>query len=165
LKPLNDLIKPDLNILFAGFNPSIYSAEIRHHFASPNNRFWTILYQAGITERKFHATEDEQLLDLGYGITSIVQRPTKAASEITKEEYVTGRENLIGKIRLYQPRIVCFVGKGVYLAFSGKKKSAWGVQTDQVVSGTIDFVAPSSSGLVRMRTADIVKIYSELPRL
>lgn len=162
MKPIPDHLKINLTILFVGFNPSIRSSETGHHFANPNNRFWTILYNAGLTTRKFNTTEDYQLLDINYGLTNIVARPTKTAEEITKEEYKQGKEELRKKIERYKPKIVCFVGKGVYQQYSGKKDIQWGAQENSVVPDTIDFVAPSSSGLVRMKLEDIVEIYSKL---
>ncbi|HWO95460.1 MAG TPA: G/U mismatch-specific DNA glycosylase [Bacillus sp. (in: firmicutes)] len=165
MQSINDHIKKHLDVLFVGFNPSIRSGETGHHFANPNNRFWTILHKAGLTPRKFHPTEDGDLLQLGYGLTNIVSRPTKTAQEITKEEYREGREELKRKIAHYRPKIVCFVGKGVYQEYSQKKELPWGVQKEPVVPGTIDFVAPSSSGLVRMKMDEILDIYRELPRL
>jgi double-stranded uracil-DNA glycosylase len=162
LKPVNDHIKENLNILFVGFNPSIRSSETGNHFANPNNRFWRILYEAGLTPRKYEAAEDSKLLELGMGITNIVARPTKAADEITSEEYKEGKEILRKKIELHTPKIVCFVGKGVYQQYSGRKYVPWGRQEEAVVPGTIDFVAPSSSGLVRMKVEDIVEIYKQL---
>ncbi|MBY0146138.1 G/U mismatch-specific DNA glycosylase [Neobacillus niacini] len=162
LKPVNDHIKENLKVLFVGFNPSIRSSETGHHFANPNNRFWRILYEAGLTPRRFDAAEDAKLLELGMGITNIVARPTKAADEITKEEYIEGKEILRKKIEQLKPRIVCFVGKGVYQEYSGLKTVPWGKQEKAVVSGTIDFVAPSSSGLVRMKIEEIVEIYKKL---
>ncbi|MBS4189582.1 mismatch-specific DNA-glycosylase [Bacillus sp. FJAT-49705] len=165
MKPVRDYIKEDLNLLFVGFNPSIRSSETGHHFANPNNRFWKILHESGLTPRKFDSTEDNQLLDLGYGLTNIVPRPTKAAEEITKEEYEVGRKELIRKISFYKPKVICFVGKGVYQEYSKKKSIPWGKQESSIISGTIDFVAPSSSGLVRMQMRDIIQIYSEIPIL
>jgi double-stranded uracil-DNA glycosylase len=159
LKLVNDHIKENLKILFVGFNPSIRSSETGHHFANPNNRFWRILHDAGLTPRKFAAAEDAMLLDLGMGITNIVARPTKAADEITKEEYKEGKEILRNKIEQLKPSVVCFVGKGVYQEYSGMKNVPWGRQEKSVVPGTIDFVAPSSSGLVRMKVDEIVEIY------
>lgn len=160
-----DRIKEHLHILFVGFNPSIRSSETGHHFANPNNRFWRILFEAGLTPRKFTAAEDDLLLELGFGITNIVARPTKAADEITKEEYREGREILKQKVAVIKPKIVCYVGKGVYLQFSGKKEAPWGIQEEAVVPGTVDFVAPSSSGLVRMRLEEMVQIYRGLLQL
>ncbi|MEH6995559.1 mismatch-specific DNA-glycosylase [Neobacillus drentensis] len=165
MKLVNDHIKENLKILFVGFNPSIRSSETGNHFANPNNRFWRILQDAGLTPRKFDASEDAKLLDLGMGITNIVARPTKAADEITKEEYKEGKEILRNKIELLKPRVVCFVGKGVYQEYSGMKSVPWGRQEKAVVPGTIDFVAPSSSGLVRMKVEEIVEIYLGLKEI
>ncbi|TYR80527.1 G/U mismatch-specific DNA glycosylase [Priestia megaterium] len=159
---VRDHIKENLTVLFVGFNPSIRSSETGHHFANPNNRFWTILHQSGLTPRKYHPSEDATLLELGYGLTNIVERPTKAAADITTEEYQEGREQLINKIEHYKPKVVCFVGKGVYQQYSKKRNVAWGIQRTSVVSGVIDFVAPSSSGLVRMKMNEIAGIYRQL---
>lgn len=158
---VNDHIKENLNILFVGFNPSIRSSETGNHFANPNNRFWRILYESGLTPRKYNPSEDADLLELGMGITNIVARPTKAADEITKEEYKEGKDILKTKIEQLKPKVVCFVGKGVYQEYSGLKNVPWGRQEEAVVPGTIDFVAPSSSGLVRMKVDEIVEIYKK----
>jgi len=161
---VRDRVKPGLKILFVGFNPSIRSSETGHHFANPNNRFWKILFESGLTPRKLTASEDDELLKLDYGITNIVERPTKAADEITKEEYSEGKEILKRKISLLKPQIICYVGKGVYQQFSGRKTVPWGFQEEAVVPDTIDFVAPSSSGLVRMKLDEIIDIYKELAK-
>ena len=165
MNPIPDYLKENLDILFVGFNPSIRSSETGFHYANPNNRFWKILYEAGLTTRKFDPTENNKLLELGYGLTNIVSRPTKSADEITPMEYQIGREELRKKILYYKPKMVCFVGKGVYQQFSKKKDISWGMQNEPVVEGTIDFVAPSSSGLVRMKVEDIVDIYKDLQKL
>ncbi|MEH6949564.1 G/U mismatch-specific DNA glycosylase [Bacillus sp. JJ634] len=165
MKELSDHLKNNLDILFVGFNPSLRSAETGHHYANPNNRFWRILFEAGITPRKYSSNEDYTLLSLGFGFTNIVARPTKSADEITKAEYIEGREQLKQKIIKYQPKVVCFVGKGVYQQYANKRNVTWGVQAQPMVSGTIDFVAPSSSGLVRMKMEEIVEIYQRLTRL
>ncbi|MDR6998480.1 mismatch-specific DNA-glycosylase [Neobacillus niacini] len=165
MKPIPDYLKENLTILFVGFNPSIRSSEVGHHYANPNNRFWKILFEARVTPRKYEASEDGDLLDMGYGFTNIVARPTKAADEITREEYRVGREILKQKIERFKPKVVCFVGKGVYHEYSGRKTAPWGVQTESVVEGTIDFVAPSSSGLVRMKMEEIVEIYRQVTKL
>jgi double-stranded uracil-DNA glycosylase len=165
MKPIPDLLTKGLKVLFVGFNPSIRSSESGHHYANPNNRFWKIIYEAGLTPRKYEASEDVNLLELGYGFTNIVERPTKTADEITREEYKEGREILKEKIEIFQPKVVCFVGKGVYQEYSGLKVLPWGRQRESIIPGTIDFVAPSSSGLVRMKLDEIVAIYKELADL
>ncbi|GGE39597.1 mismatch-specific DNA-glycosylase [Pullulanibacillus camelliae] len=162
---LRDVIAKDLSILFIGFNPSLRSAEVGHHYASPNNRFWTILYRSGLTPYQLSADEDTHLLKWGYGSTNIVDRPTKAADEITPQEYAEGRIKLKEKLKTYQPKCACYVGKGVYLQFARLKSAPWGKQSYSQVEGMIDFVVPSSSGLVRMKIDEIVSIYSQLKNL
>ena len=165
MEGIDDHLKMNLDILFVGFNPSIRSGETGHHYANPNNRFWKILHESGLTPRKYAPHEDLTLLDLGYGFTNIVSRPTKGADDITKEEYSKGREQLKAKIEKYKPKLVCFVGKGVYQEYRQSRHIAWGLQEDPLSNATMEFVAPSSSGLVRMKIEEIIDIYRELPIL
>ncbi|WP_404351022.1 mismatch-specific DNA-glycosylase [Sutcliffiella horikoshii] len=165
MQSIYDHIDHDLHILFVGYNPSIRSGETGHHYANPTNRFWSILFESGITPRKYAPTEDFKLVELQYGLTNIVSRPSVGAADITKEEYQKGRVELKEKIEYFQPKIVCFVGKGVYQEYSGVRQVEWGKQDEKLVEGTIDFVAPSSSGLVRMKKEEIVDIYRNLNTL
>jgi TDG/mug DNA glycosylase family protein len=162
LEPIPDHLQEGLKILFVGFNPSIRSSETGYHYANPTNRFWKILFEAGLTPRKYAPYENAELLELGYGLTNIVARPTKEAAEISREEYAEGAVLLEQTIRKYRPKVVCFVGKGVYREFSKKRSIPWGVQEDPVIPGVIEYVAPSSSGLVRIKMRDIVDIYRGL---
>ncbi|MDC3413569.1 G/U mismatch-specific DNA glycosylase [Aquibacillus sp. 3ASR75-11] len=163
MKEIPDRLKKNLNILFVGFNPSIRSSQTGHHYANPSNRFWSILYQSGLTPKKFTPDEDEKLLELGLGLTNIVARPTKGAADIKKLEYEHGSMLLQKKIIEYKPKVVCFVGKGVYQEYAKKRNVSWGKQDHPFSSReAIEFVAPSSSGLVRMKMNEIVDIYRQL---
>lgn len=151
-----------LSVLFIGFNPSLRSGEVGHHYANPRNNFWRILQKSGLTPRLYDASEDGELLKLGYGFTNIVARPTRGAEDIARDEYNKGREILKSKLEQYRPRIACFVGKGVYTEFSRQSQVKWGFQSEPVVEEVLEFVAPSSSGLVRMPLDEIVGIYRQL---
>ncbi|CAH1056540.1 mismatch-specific DNA-glycosylase [Paenibacillus pseudetheri] len=161
---ISDHLDHGLQIVFIGFNPSIRSGEVGHHYANPRNNFWRILHNSGLTPRLYDASEDGDLLKLGYGFTNIVARPTRGIDDITREEYNEGRELLRSKLELYRPQVACFVGKGVYTEFSRRTKANWGFQGDvpPEVDGVREFVAPSSSGLVRMPMEEIVGIYRRL---
>lgn len=164
MEEVKDHLEQGLEIVFIGFNPSLLSGELGHHYANPRNNFWRILHDSGLTSRLYDASEDGDLVKLGYGFTNIVSRPTRGAEDITREEYKRGRELLRSKLEQYRPRIACFVGKGVYTEFSRHKKVNWGFQDrlEPVVDGVREFVAPSSSGLVRMPMSEIVGIYRKL---
>ncbi|WP_411346431.1 mismatch-specific DNA-glycosylase [Paenibacillus sp. WLX1005] len=157
-----DHLQNHLDILFVGFNPSLRSGEVGHHYANPRNRFWQILYRSGLTPRLYTPDEDGDLLELSYGFTNIVSRPTRGVEDIKPEEYAQGRVELRAKLTEYRPQIACFVGKGVYTQYSKKAKAPWGFQDESITEGVREFVAPSSSGLVRMPLDDIVDIYREL---
>jgi TDG/mug DNA glycosylase family protein len=157
-----DHLREGLTVLFVGYNPSLRSGETGHHYANPSNRFYKLLHLAGLTPRLYKPEEDASLLELGYGFTNIVARPTKTAEEITKEEYEQGRETLRKKIEKYRPYAVCFVGKGVYEQYSGRRNVGWGFQPEPVVAGVREFVAPSSSGLVRMKLEEMAAIFRRL---
>lgn len=159
---LLDVIRPNLKILFIGYNPSLHSARTGHHFAFAGNRFWRVLFLAGLTQQQISSEEDRSLLDLDMGITNIVARPTKNAAEIARAEFKEGRHILETKLLEYRPKIACYVGAGVYEAFTGRNKQAWGFPEHDCLPGIRDFVAPNTSGLVRMSLDELAKIYRNL---
>lgn len=162
MKKLKDIIGYNLNILFVGYNPSLRSAELGHHFAGRGNNFWRLLYRSGLTGELFKFEQDRDLLKLGCGITNIVDRPTKAADEITKEEYAGGKIKLRKKVEKYRPLVVCHVGIGVYRTYAGKSKATWGPQETQIVSGVVDYIVPNPSGLNRMSAEEQLTHYRKL---
>ncbi|HZI76854.1 MAG TPA: mismatch-specific DNA-glycosylase, partial [Gemmatimonadales bacterium] len=96
-----DLIEPNLEVLFCGINPGLYSGATGHHFARPGNRFWPALQRSGFTPTLLSPWEERSLLDLGIGITNLVARATAAASDLTDAELRAGRRRLERKVRRY----------------------------------------------------------------
>ncbi|MFW6287869.1 MAG: mismatch-specific DNA-glycosylase [bacterium] len=165
LKELPDYLDYNLKVIFIGFNPGIRSAETGHHYAGRGNRFWKLLYESGLTPYQLEPEEDYKLLDLGYGLTNIVMRPSKKASDLDKGEYLAGRKILKAKLQKYNPEYACYTGIGVYRNFSGKKKIKRGLQDDQVLPGIKDFVISSPSGLNRTPYQEQLSRYKELKQL
>lgn len=157
-----DLIKPDLKILFIGFNPGLRSELTGKHFAGQSNRFWRLLAAASLTPVQLNCNEQERLLTWDYGITNIVARPSKTAAEISKAEYQQGAILLRQKLLVYAPWIACYVGIGVYREFSGLKTIECGRQQNSMVETVVDFVVPSPSGLNRMTFEQQLYWYSLL---
>ena len=146
-------IKPDLDILFCGINPGRISALKGYHFANPSNLFWKGLFLGGITPYQFKPEETSKLLDYGYGITDIVGRPTRSASDLKKEEFIQGALDLEILIKRYRPKIVCFIGITAFRYATAKFKGRInpGLQDgrfygDENWDGCYIFVVPSTSG-------------------
>src|SRR5258708_37526438 len=83
---LPDVIAQDLDVLFCGINPGLYTAAVQQHFGRPGNRFWPTLHRSGFTPRLFHPSEQRELLQYGAGITTVVARETASAAEVSAEE-------------------------------------------------------------------------------
>ena len=146
-KRLPDRLGARPRILFVGINPSLYSAQVGHHFASPGNPFWRLLHAARLIPAPLGSEDDVRLPSLGLGLTNIVPRPTRAASELTRAEYVAGRARLARLIARARPRTVAFVGVTVYRAFFGAAATPGPGAKRQLIGTARVFVLPNPSGL------------------
>jgi TDG/mug DNA glycosylase family protein len=161
-KTLNDVIGPNLCVLFCGINPGLYSAAVGHNFARPGNRFWSTLYQSGFTHRLLRAEEEYELLHCGIGITNIVNRATASAGQLNKEELVRGGNKLIKKVRRYKPRYLAVVGVSAFRVAFKAPKAQIGLQ-DERIEKTIVWVLPNPSGLnAHFQLPDLVIHFKEL---
>jgi TDG/mug DNA glycosylase family protein len=147
MKRLPDRIGSRPRILFVGINPSLRSAEVGHHFASPGNPFWRLLYAARLIPIAFSYRDDVRLPSYGLALTNIVPRATRAASELTRAEYRAGRARLARSIARVKPRTVAFVGVTVYRAFFGAAAPAGPGAKPQRIGAARVFVLPNPSGL------------------
>ena len=145
-KRIDDLIRPNLTVLFCGINPGLYSAYSGYHFGRPGNRFWRVLFMAGFTKRLLQASEQKELLTYNFGITNLVDRPSVSAAELTVEEFVEGGKALRKKLLQYKPKWVAFVGVEAYRKAFGKPKAKVGKQEEDL-EGVMVWVLPSPSGL------------------
>jgi TDG/mug DNA glycosylase family protein len=160
---LPDILAPGLDLVFAGINPSIYSAERGHYFARPSNRFWACLNVSGIVPVLLGPGDDQRLLEFGIGLTDIVKRPTHSSAELTPAEFAEGREVLRAKLLEAAPAAVCFVGKLAYQQFSARRSLPFGLQPEQIGPATV-WVMPSTSGLVNNLHAERMRCLDELRR-
>ncbi|EUC42249.1 hypothetical protein COCMIDRAFT_104028 [Bipolaris oryzae ATCC 44560] len=117
LSPLVDILEPNLICVFVGTNPGVQTATAGHAYAHPSNHFWKLLHASGLTNRRLKPEEDRSLPALFcMGNTNIVDRPSKNAAELSKEEMSAGTANLDAKFLKYKPEAVCIVGKGIWEA-------------------------------------------------
>jgi TDG/mug DNA glycosylase family protein len=156
-----DVIAPDLDVLFCGINPSLYSAYTCHHFARPGNRFWPALFGGGFSDRLLTPDQGNRLLDWGVGITNLVARATIAADELSSAELVTGGELLAAKIRIYRPKAVAILGISAFRAAFNRPRSMIGPQPEMLPPADI-WVLPNPSGLNAHYTpTDLARIFRE----
>lgn len=161
-KTLKDVIAPNLDVLFCGINPGLYSAATGHHFARPGNRFWPALHAAGFTSRLLHPSEERELLAARCGITNLVRRATVAADELDPDELIAGRRRLLRKVLRYRPRIVAVVGIGAYRVAFERPRAVIGLQEELLGSARL-WILPNTSGLnANHRPADFARAFAAL---
>jgi TDG/mug DNA glycosylase family protein len=159
-----DVIAPDLRVLFCGINPGLYSAATGCHFARPGNRFWPALHRSGFTPRQYSPAEQERLLELGLGITNLVERATAHADELHAAELREGAERLLEKVLTYRPRRVAFLGLGAYGTAFGARRPKVGPAAP-LDGGTGVWVLPNPSGLnAYYGLAELATAFAELRR-
>jgi double-stranded uracil-DNA glycosylase len=141
-----DLVAPGLRVLFAGINPSLYSAATGYHFARPGNRFWPALHESGFTPRRLRPDEQRQLLDAGLGITNVVARATARAAELSTAELRSGGAVLAELAAGLGARCVAVLGVTAYRAAFGPLDAVVGRQV-QPCGGALMWVLPNPSGL------------------
>jgi TDG/mug DNA glycosylase family protein len=159
---LPDVIAAGLRVVFCGINPGLRAAATGHHFAGRGNRFWRVLHLAGFTPEQLRPEEGRSLLAYGCGLTTAVERATARADQLSNHEFTAAAAQLAGKIDLYAPRYVAFLGKAAFCALSRQRDVHWGPQPS-LFGGAAVWVLPNPSGLNRsFRLDDLVRAYHQL---
>ena len=122
---LPDLLRPGLDLVFIGINPSVYSVAQGHYFARKTNRFWPAFSRSVLSASarralgvdRLEPVHDVMLSNHGIGFTDVVKRPTARADELSVEEYAAGARTLVAKLETFRPRIACFHGMMGYRPF------------------------------------------------
>ncbi|KAL6056830.1 UDG domain-containing protein [Balamuthia mandrillaris] len=146
---LPDYLAPGLDLIFVGDNPGISSSTRQHHYAHASNHFWPLLRDSGLVPQSFDCSHDHLINTHGIGLTCLCARPSKSSSELSEEELHDGFALLVAKLEHYRPRFICFNGKGIYEAITGKRCILGYQGEDAVVPGIGVFVIPSTSARVK----------------
>jgi double-stranded uracil-DNA glycosylase len=159
---LQDILAPNLRVVFCGINPGLKSAAFGHHFAGRGNRFWKTIHLVGFTLEDIAQENGALVLAHQCGLTTAVERPTSRADELSRDEFERATSGLSAKIAHHSPRYVAFLGKAVVAELFGKKSVSWGKQ-DALLGGSKIWVLPNPSGLNRSFGLDqLVRAYTEL---
>ena len=160
----------NMTILFIPLNPAEISWEKGHYFSSVpstwKSSLWYQLYHAKFTP-ELHSELEADVKVFGnpenhLGIIDlVVDKVSSHPSVLTKEDIERGCSTLKREIRQYNPKIVCFLGKGTYRRFKGIRNSnpvEYGLQREFVDQSKI-FVAafPSSMDIKVEEKIEILK--------
>jgi TDG/mug DNA glycosylase family protein len=145
-RTIPDVLGPDLDVVFVGINPGLWSGAVGHHFARPGNRFWKALHGSGFTDRLLTPLEDAMLLERDLGLTNLVARTTATAAGLAADEIRAGARELEDRLATLHPRSVAVLGIGAYRTGFARGDATLGLQ-DKDLGGARLWVLPNPSGL------------------
>ena len=143
---LEDILAPELRILLVAINPAPPSADSGQHFATPTNAFWRLLHASRLTTRLYAPSEAHRLLEDGIGLVSLVERPTRMASEVRPAELRRGARRLASKVEHWRPRTVALLGLTLLrVVLPEEQEPGPGLKRTTFAGATV-FVLPNPSG-------------------
>ena len=140
---VQDVLGPELDVVFCGINPGRVSAAAKAHFANPRNDFWRLLHDAGFTPRLLEPDEQFALLRYGIGATNAAFRTTPGSSDLRRADFERSAEHLERIALDLRPRAIAFVGKEAYRGTFGSR-AEHGPQ-ERTIGDVGLFVLPSTS--------------------
>jgi len=173
METLVDYIRPNLEILSIGLNPSTISVEKGFYFANPRNRFWKAFNASGLVPIILEPSEvtHEVLLEMyKIGFTDVVKRHSAMGKDLRAADYRQWSPVLKAMIIKNKPRICWFHGKVAlqnYWAHAEQKKLCleWGLQPFKIRESLV-FVTPNPSPANAAFSLQVItEWYSELSSL
>ena len=170
MKTLPDYLSPGLDIVLVGLNPGLYSVEVGHYFASPRNRFWKAVNLSGLLREPLDAGRDAELPSQGIGLTDVVKRPTRGASDLRAADFRRWAPVLTEKLLRYRPRIACFHGAVAYRSYlryacGAAETLQLGLQTRRIGPSLVFLVPNPSPANAAYSLEDLVDWYRRLGQL
>jgi double-stranded uracil-DNA glycosylase len=143
---LSDVIDARVRVLLVGINPGLRSARLGHHFAGRSNRFWRLLFEAGLVTEPLTFEDDHRLPEWRLGLTNLVPRATRGVDELAPAEYTAGRRVLERKIARWSPTLVGLIGLTLARALApARQVFTIGPQSWTLADRRV-FVVPNPSG-------------------
>lgn len=169
MRTLPDYLRTGMKLIIVGCNPSDRSARVGHYYSGRGNEFWPLMYDSGVVPELLDHHSDKRMIEFGIGLTDLVKRPTRAAEELTREEYAEGRIMLSQKFEQYTPQVIAFNGVGTFENFA-QRPCKPGLQKDRLYGAQV-FVLPSTSatngtsrGLKLRYFRQLAKLLAKLPQ-
>jgi TDG/mug DNA glycosylase family protein len=140
---LPDVLEPGLRALLCGSAAGAVSARVGAPYAGPGNRFWAILHEVGLTDRRLEPHEFRELARYGLGLTDLCKTASGPDAGLPRDaDDVPG---LLAKIERFEPAVVAFVGRRAARVVLGRAVEP-GPQPERLHASAV-WVLPSTSGL------------------
>jgi double-stranded uracil-DNA glycosylase len=139
---LEDVLQPGLRVVFCGTAPGRASAQQQAYYAHPQNKFWRILYETGLTPRRLSPQDYRELLTYDIGLTDIAKYTFGMDNQLPGGSL--GRaagEALRSRIAVCAPRILAFTSQTGGSSFLHRQVRP-GAQ-DETIGATRIWVLPS----------------------
>jgi TDG/mug DNA glycosylase family protein len=141
---LPDLLAPGLAVVFCGTAPGTVSAARKQYYAHPQNKFWRVLYDVGLTPGQLKPSEYAQLLALGVGLTDIAKHSSGMDSELPRGSLgADAIADLRRRIEKFRPATLAFTSLTGGRKFLGRA-AEFGPQP-QTIGTTAIWILPSPS--------------------
>jgi len=142
---LPDVLAPNLRIVFCGTAAGTESARRRAYYAHPQNRFWRVLHEAGLTPRRLAPAEFPLLPNFGLGLTDIAKYVSGMDRELPRGALARAPcEALCAKIALAAPKILAFTSLTAGRRYLGRDDAGYGLQPERI-GDTAIWLLPSPS--------------------
>jgi double-stranded uracil-DNA glycosylase len=108
---LPDYLASGLRVVFVGTSVATASAGRGHYYAGPGNKFWELLWEAGLTgDRILSPEQDASVLRYGVGLTDLVKQTASSSDSLLRAaDYDI--DGFIARIEQHSPSCVAFNGR------------------------------------------------------
>src|SRR2546423_10822224 len=118
---IEDVLQPDLRIVFCGTALGRASAQAKAYYAHPRNLFWTMLHEIGLTTtgRPLAPSEYLRVGEFGIGLTDLCKHTFGNDNELPRGAFDV--EALRKKLDQYRPAFLAFTSKKSGRALCGSR--------------------------------------------
>ena len=142
---LRDVLQPQLDIVLCGTAVGTASALARAYYAHPQNKFWKILHQTGLTPELLRPQQYRDLPRYGIGLTDFVKSHSGMDHQVPLTRLARdSRDRLRVSVLKYRPRFLAFTSKAGGQRFLGGSRN-YGEQVEHIGETRI-WILPSTSG-------------------
>jgi TDG/mug DNA glycosylase family protein len=145
---LKNIIAPSLRVVFCGTAAGRISAQKGQYYAHPQNSFWSILHEAGITPHRLQPSECERLIEFGVGLTDLAKNVSGMDQQLPKGSFGLHASNRLSQlIEKHSPRFLAFTSIAAGTLYFGSRREL-GEQPEKIQRTRI-WILPSTSPLAK----------------